>query len=35
MSLTHPVTDLMNDHRRIESVMNALERMLRPPGLFP
>ena len=35
MSLTHPVNDLMNDHRRIEAVMNALEKNLKPGGPFP
>jgi hemerythrin-like domain-containing protein len=35
MTLTDPVSDLMNDHRRIEAVMNALEKKLNTEGPFP
>lgn len=35
MSTSHPIDDLMNDHRLIEAVMNALDRKLRDAGPFP
>lgn len=35
MAAADPVTDLMNDHRLIESVMSALERKLMEDATFP
>lgn len=35
MTYIHPVTDLMNDHRRIEAVMTALEGKLKDQSSFP